>query len=350
MLKWRRPGMRLLAALSALGILSAVAPAIATASSSHRAAAAAARYTVRWAYRYTPQNVVFVNGGFSQKFGLHLQSILFSTGLDAQDALISGSVDVAEVGVTPALTSLANDPGKLEIIGVSSYGGGIYRTVVPVHSSIHSMKQLVGKKIAIKVGSGCYTAFLLWVKQNHLNINDFKIVDLGDTAAMSALETKSVDAVIYWEPIPAELVAKGVARQIFSFQGLVDNPVYLLARTQWVRQNPQAAARLMAAWGAAEEYMNFHPLQAARMSIRVLSRAGLGIPVGAYEQAITASINEPWLYGQLIQETKGTLAFLKQEGKVSGSINWTQAINPVPMAQGMELLVRQDATRSSIQY
>ncbi|MBC7077161.1 MAG: ABC transporter substrate-binding protein, partial [Synergistales bacterium] len=169
--------------------------------------------TIRWSDRLTPQGILFKGGGYPEKYGLKLDSKLFPTGTEIRDALISGDLDIGELGITPMLTGLVRAPGKLCAVGVSSFGGGKYSVVVRKDSKYENMKDLVGKKLAVKVGSGCYTAFLLWAKSQGLTEKDFQILDMGDVDAMAALETKSVDAVVYWEPIPSLLIAKGLARE-----------------------------------------------------------------------------------------------------------------------------------------
>ncbi len=234
--------------IALLGVLLAISGAWFTDGS----AAASEPLEARWSYRLTPQNIIFIDGKYPQRYGITVKPILFKTGIEARDGLIAGAIDVGELGVTPAITALARSQKDLAIVAVSSFGGGKYRVVVPKNSPIKSMDALRGKKLAIKVGSGNYTAFLMWAKAKGYDIKDFQINDVGDTEAMSAMEAGSVDAVIYWEPIPAILVAKGMAREIFNFDGFVQNPVYLVARRDWLKKSPQAATHLLAAWIEAQ--------------------------------------------------------------------------------------------------
>lgn len=296
------------------------------ASQDKKAAGDSTQYTVKWTYRLTPQNIVFFDGKFPEKYGINIKQVSLPTGTEARDALLAGEVDVAELGVTPALTALVKSPNSLAIIGSSSFGGGKYRVVVKKNSPIQSMDQLVGKKIAVKVGSGCYTAFLMWVNNKGYDIKQFSCADMGDTDAMAALESNSVDAVVYWEPIPSILIAKGLAREIFNFDGLVENPVYLVANRTWLVNNPEAAIRLMAAWVETDHFIMFKPAEAAKISSEALSKKGINISAEAYMNSFAHERYEPWIYPALVEETKQTFKFLKENNKISGEIDWSKAI------------------------
>lgn len=297
---------------------------------------------LRWGYRLTPLNVIFVNQGYAAKWGLKVKTNLFKTGTESRDALLAGAIDAGELGVTPTLTALARDPKDIVVIGVSQFGGGTYRVVVPVNSPAHSMKDLLHKKIAIRVGSGNYTAFLMWAKQQGYDINtDFKIVNMGDTDAMAALQSGSVDAVAYWEPIPAILVSKGIAREIFNFSGYVYNPVYLVARRDWIKKNPGAAAKLMAAWMQAQDFVRFHTKEAATISSEVLSKRGIDVSAAAYNLALRHETFEPWMYPDLLKETQSTYKFLQKQGAIpaTDSIDWAKDFNPTYEAKAWDMLV-----------
>lgn len=311
-----------------------------------RLPAAAETLEARWSYRLTPQNIIFIDGKYPQRYGVTVKPILFKTGIEARDALIAGAIDVGELGVTPAITALARSQKDLAIVAVSSFGGGKYRVVVPKNSPVKHMEELRGKKLAIKVGSGNYTAFLMWAKAKGYDIKDFQITDVGDTEAMSAMEAGSVDAVIYWEPIPAILVAKGIAREIFNFDGFVQNPVYLVARRDWLRTSPQAAAHLLAAWIEAQEFIQHNVPEAAKISAEALTKRGINISAEAYRLALGHEYYEPWIYPMLIKETLETYQFLVKDGKAPANIDWKTAFEAAYLAEAQKLVVQQNAAKS----
>ncbi len=295
--------------------------------------------TVRWSYRLTPEDIVFTKGKFAERYGVTVQAVLFATGIEARDALIAGAIDVAELGVTPAVTALARAGRDLVIISGDEYGGGKYRVVVPKDSTIKNVDELRGKKVAIKVGSGNYTAFVQWAQSRGYSVRDFQIVDAGDTEAIAAMESRSVDAVIYWEPIPAILVARGIAREIFDFEGYVTNPVWVVARRQWVERNPELVARFLAGWIEALAFMTEKPAEAAEIISKALAERGIDIPAAAYTQALKHDRYEPWMHPFLIRDTIEVHRFLVKENRAPANIDWKAAFDPKPLARAMQLVV-----------
>lgn len=298
--------------------------------------------SVRWGYRLTNINMLLLEGDMLQEWGLDVDPILLSTGTESRDALLAGEIDVAELGVTPMLTAMARLPKEIVNIGVSGFGGGKYRVVVPVDSPIQTMDDLVGKKIAIRVGSGNYTAFLMWADEKGYDIKrDFHIVNMGDTDAVAALEAGSVDAVAYWQPMPAILVSQGIAREIFDFEGYVYNPVYLTARRDWLEADPERAARLVAAWMEAQNFATFHKDEAAKIIAEGMQARGIDISVDAMELALGAETYETWFYPDVLKETKSTFSFLQDQGAIPRSldIDWAKAFDPSYQTQAWELLM-----------
>ncbi|MHB1417735.1 MAG: ABC transporter substrate-binding protein [Chloroflexota bacterium] len=298
--------------------------------------------SIRWSDRLTPQGILFKGGNYAEKYGLDVQYVMFPSGTEIRDALVSGDLDIGEVGITPALTGLVRAQDSIQIIGVSSFGGGKYSVVVGKDSSYQNMKDLVGKKIAVKVGSGCYTAFMLWAQGQGLDAEkDFQVLDMGDVDAMAALETKSVDAVVYWEPIPSLLIAKGLAREIFNFKGLVNNPVFLMVRTEFAEKNPEAVARFLAAWADMDQMMVFNVPQAAEISSKGLSGQGIEVPPDAYALALGKETYEIWLYPELIKETTGLFQSLQDADKIpkDAKLDWTKIYRPEYASRAHEILV-----------
>lgn len=297
---------------------------------------------IRWSERLTSQSLLFLSGGFIEKYDLNYKGVNLNTGVEVRDALLSGAIDIGEVGVTPMLTGLARDPKHAYIIGASSFGGGKYAVVVRVDSPYQKMEELVSKKIAVKVGSGCYSAFFMWAKNNGYDPErDFQILDMGDVDAMAALEVGSVDAVVYWEPIPALLIAKGVAREIFNFKGLVQNPVFLLARRDFADKHPEAVAKFLAAWADVNQMITFNVGEAAQIISEEFAKRGTDIPVEALKLSLQKETFEIWLYPSLIREVQKSFAYLQEQNKVPAGIklDWADIIRPDFVARAQEILI-----------
>ena len=91
-----------------------------------------------------------------EKYGIRVQHILFSSGAEGNEALISGKVDI-NCGADSKTIALFNAiPDQALIIGTLQRGDR-YATVVRADSNITSwydLLKIIGKKVATRIGTG----------------------------------------------------------------------------------------------------------------------------------------------------------------------------------------------------
>ena len=282
---------------------------------------------IRVAFRLTPTSITVVKGPFARKYGLRIEPVVFPTGIEINEAILTGTVDVGEIGIAPLATVLSRT-SDIVAIGVSDVGGGRYKTVVRKESPYQRMDDLVGKKIAIKVGSGNYAAFLTYIGSRGWKESDFKIVNAGDQEAIAALSEGSVDAVIYWEPIASMLVAKGVARPIFSFKGVVDNPTFVVVQRKFATSRPDAVARYLAAFMDAQEFLTRDVAGAAAMITKAMGASGQQVDQNVIELSVPAVDYRIDLTEEVRKDLRETWKLLHDRGKLRGSEpDWSKALD-----------------------
>lgn len=285
------------------------------------------RDMIRAAYRLTSTSIATKDTGYPDKYGLNVDVAKMSTGIEANEAILTGAIEVGEVGITPFVTLLSRSPDVVAI-GVASSGGGTYRTVVRKESPYQSMDDLRGKKVAIRIGSGNYSAFLTYIASRGWKESEFQLVNSGDQEAIAALAGGSVDAVIYWEPIVSVLIAKGIARPIFSFKGIVNNPIFIVANRKALAAKPQAFAKYLAAFMDGQKLLRDDVPGAARVITETMNRAGQQIDSTAIEMSIPSSDYAIDLTDQVKAEAKANFELLKKAGKLRGSEpDWSTAFD-----------------------
>jgi sulfonate transport system substrate-binding protein len=160
------------------------------------------------------------------------------------DAVRSGSVNVLEGAISPAVGYLANGR-DLRIFAATDrvteqaapQQDGL---VVPAGSPVRSVRDLVGKRVAVnKAGRGEYL-LLLALKQAGIPASQVRRVYLNPVQGASAFATGKVDA--WWAIVDAypEVVAKG-ARVLVHGRDLPDQDLNIwAARTELLQANPRA--------------------------------------------------------------------------------------------------------------
>ncbi|NSZ20053.1 ABC transporter substrate-binding protein [Agrobacterium vitis] len=290
-------------------------------------ATAQAADEINSSYRLTSTSIMAMDTDYAAKYDLKVNKIKSSTGIEANEALLTGAVDVAEVGITPFVTLLSRT-SDVVAIGVVSSGGGMYRTVVKNASPYQSMDDLKGKKIAIKLGSGNYSAFLIYIASRGWKESDFQLVNTGDQEAIAALTAGSVDAVIYWEPIVSILISKGIARPIFSFKGIVENPVFLVTNRATIAKKPAALQKYVATFMDGQSALSKDVAGSAAMITSALNKAGQQIDGKAIELSIPSMAYDIALTDTAKSEAKENWALLQKAGKLRGNEpDWSSAFD-----------------------
>lgn len=285
---------------------------------------------IDYGYRLTMTSMVFMQDQCWKKYGINLDAQLFSTGIEMREGIITGRVNLGEVGITPTSVALTKAGQLLYVVGVGEYGGGKYRMMVKKDSPYKSINDLIGKKVAIKIGSGCYVAFLLYLDKHHLSEKQFEILNAGDTESIAAMEQGSVDAVIYWEPIPSVLEAKGLARELDNFADVVRNPVFMVTQRKYAAENRETLLKTLAAFSDAQDLIMNDRQKAAKLVVEMLAAHGqqdMGADI--YARALSHSIYALPLKPMLIQDLKENWQTLSKKGKLTGSEpDWKSIIRP----------------------
>ncbi|MGH3267823.1 MAG: ABC transporter substrate-binding protein [Trebonia sp.] len=136
----------------------------------------------------------------------------FTSGPPMLEAMASGSVDVGGVGDAPPVFA-ASGGEQVEIVAARSVPTGDQDAlVVPKGSSITSIQQLKGKKIAY--GSGSSANYHLLTVLNHagLTTKDVTLVNLQPATALAAFTSGAVDAWDIWPPYVQQVVAEDGAK------------------------------------------------------------------------------------------------------------------------------------------
>ncbi len=200
---------------------------------------------------------VFKNAPYKVKFAR------FTFGPPLVQAAASGDIDLGLVGDVPPITGAAKEYG-FKIVGTAHYLDPKLATediLVPKGSSIKTLKDLKGKKIAIPQGSSAHGLALLALKSVGLTPKDVQISFLDPAAGATAFASGKVDAWSIWNP-QAALAVKAGARVLAAGLPPIDQTsIYYVAPSKDLNDPDRKAAltdvfeRLAAefAWGNAHE-------------------------------------------------------------------------------------------------
>ena len=152
----------------------------------------------------------------------------FTSGPPILQAMSSGSVDVGGVGDAPPVFAAAGG-AKIAVVGARRNNPKAAALLVPKGSSITSIQDLKGKKIAVAQGSSADYHLLTVLTKAGLSTHDVQLVYLQPAQALAALSSGSVDAWDVWSPFVEQAVAQKGAKVLVDGTGYGANFAYEVA-------------------------------------------------------------------------------------------------------------------------
>jgi sulfonate transport system substrate-binding protein len=169
----------------------------------------------------------------------------FTSGPPELQALEAGSLSLASsVGDTPPLFANAAGGGGADLRVVAAFQSDRQDTnaiLVPKSSTITSVAQLKGKKVAVTTASSGHLTLLLALQKAGLSWKDITPVDLQPAQAEAAFTDGSIAAWAVWYPFVSVALAQG-AKVVTTGKGLDPGYSYLLSDKKAIANSGESAA------------------------------------------------------------------------------------------------------------
>ncbi|MGE5301993.1 MAG: ABC transporter substrate-binding protein [Alphaproteobacteria bacterium] len=213
--------------------------------------------------------VVAIDKGFLAAQGLDVKSASEGTSTEILQSMVGGTTDF---GIASPSRIEAIAAKKLPIKAVALNGYGFTGSVVVPQRDERSktMADLKGKSIAVQVGTGTYAVWSRYLKTKQLSVKDFTIRNMDNPLIPAAMESHSVEAAVTWEPSPARMKAKGIARVILGPEDLAKPinclyPFFLITPSRMIERSPDVVQKVVNAWSQSLKYIRENPDDVARM-------------------------------------------------------------------------------------
>ena len=271
---------------------------------------------IRYGGQYYPGEFLLEGKNFWKKYDLDVQHILFSSGSENNQALISGEIDI-NCGSDSKTVALFNAiPDRALIIGTLQRGDR-YATVVRADSNYHSWEDLKGKTVATRLGTGAEQVLRRYFEQNeNLSWDDFKWVNLKIEDMISALKSGTIEAFTAWEPTPAIAEAQGVGRILRTYGDVALVPVCIHTTVEFAEKHREEIVKFLAAQMDKADLIRNNPKEAARLAAQAAAKYGYNVSADAFERVfkrINFSID---FDGKVLDAINDTARFLYEQGKI----------------------------------
>lgn len=196
--------------------------------------------------------------------GIQVKWVEFPAGPQLLEGLNVGSVVFGEAGEAPPIFAQAASPNLIYVANQPA-APKAEALLVRQDSSIHSVKDLKGKRVVLNKGSNVHYLLLKLLQANHLSLSEIHVVYLPPADARAAFEKGAVDAWVIWDPFFASAEQQLHARVLATGQNLVSNHQFYLSDRNFAQNNPQVLNTLVTELNKTTDWVKTHQDDAAKL-------------------------------------------------------------------------------------
>jgi sulfonate transport system substrate-binding protein len=169
--------------------------------------------------------------------GIEIRWVEFPAGPQLLEGLNVGSIDFGTVGEAPPIFAQAAGANLVYVANQPPAPAG-EAIVVPKDSTIKSVAELKGRKVALNKGSNVHYLLVKALEKAGVKYGEVQVVFLPPADARAAFERGAVDAWVIWDPFLAAAEKQIGARVLADGKGLVSNHQFYLAARPYADKNP----------------------------------------------------------------------------------------------------------------
>lgn len=200
--------------------------------------------------------------GFFAAEGLDVQTRFTPTGVIGMNAMFKGECALSTAAEPPTV-HFSLEREDFYIVASIAQLNNYVRILARADRGIVKPADLRGKRIATTRFTVGHAFLDTWLAAHGMLPRDVVQAFLSPTEIAQALRRGEVDAIALWEPhitlLRDELGAK---TKQFDVPGLQVSPILLMARKDFVQNNPDAIARVLRALLRAEQFAKEQPAEA----------------------------------------------------------------------------------------
>jgi sulfonate transport system substrate-binding protein len=266
-----RPEIRLRLAAPAVAALAALTTLMLLASTGNAFAQDASSTTgkvLRVGYQKAGLLAILkAQGSLEQKLkplGYSVKWFEFPAGPQLLEALNANSIDFGYTGAPPPVFGQAGGVGFV-YVGAEPEGRHTEAVIVKPDSTLHTVADLKGKRVALQKGSSSNFLLLEVLQKAGLRYEDIRPVYLPPADARAAFENGDVDAWVIWDPYYASAQQALKARTLADYSNVNSAYSFYEATRVFAQEHPDVIGALLGQLRTTGLWVNQHPVETAAL-------------------------------------------------------------------------------------
>lgn len=179
-----------------------------------------------------------------EQAGLQPEYVKFLAAPPMFAALQSASVDIADMGLAPAIIGKSQGI-DLKMIMIAIDVSATNVLVTQKQLSVRSGKDLKGKRIGAQKGTTPYFGLVRYLERSGMSIQDVQFMDLTAPNIVPAFRKREIDAAWVWSPWQNMLVSMGGTPVVSNKDIGALAPQVWAVRREWAQKNPELLQKFM---------------------------------------------------------------------------------------------------------
>lgn len=296
------------------------------------------------------ETIAVAEGFFDEYFterGIEVNTRVFDSGVEANQALASGSIDFATMGNTNAITALAREL-NVELIWIHEVLGENEALAVKNGSGFEKIEDLVGQRIAVPFASTAHYVLLNVLKEAGIE-EDVQLLDMQTAEIVAAWERGDVQAAYSWQPTLSQLLKSGSTltdSRKMAEKGYITANVDVV-RKEFSEEYPQLVADFISALSQAGDIYRNDPERAAEIAgneLEIETEVALHQMRGTTWKTREELLGEDFFGtvdapGNFAKVMKDTSDFLQNQGSIEESPSqaaFNEYVNPEYIKMSLE--------------
>lgn len=260
---------------------------------------------------------------YESKIDAKVEIVPFDSGQDVNKAIAAGSIDLSELGSSPAALGIANQL-KYDVIGIGDILGKAEALVAKKGKQIEKIEDLKGKKIATPFASTGHYSLLHALKFANIKESEVEILDMEPDDIQAAWQRGDIDAAYVWYPVLNQLKQDGIEltnSEELSKKGAITADL-LIARSDFSSKNPEIVTQFLEALQEANQlYQTDYKKTVADVSkILNISEDDADIQIQGTKWLLAdEQLKEEYLGGGIAKTLKETADFLVEQKSITSA-------------------------------
>src|SRR5262245_38620510 len=199
----------------------------------------------------------------------------FPAGPQLLEAVNVGAIDFGNTGEAPPIFAQAAG-APLQYVAYEPPAPKGEAILVPKNSSLKSVADLRGKKVALNKGSNVHYLLVRALEKAGVKYSEIEPVFLAPADARAAFERGAVDAWVIWDPFQAAAEAATGARTLADGEGVVANYQFYFSSRKFLQSDPQIVDLVLAELSAVDDWAKGDIHAVAE---QIAPSIGLSVPV-----------------------------------------------------------------------